>query len=304
MALHTWGGSGQRGNDVYVTISSDGSVLVESSTQDLGTGQRTVLPIVVAETLGLEVKDISVRIGDSHIGKSTGSGGSTTCPGTAPAALNAVCAAREALFAKIAERLGVKAEDLASQPGKIIDKSGSKSWSWKEACAKLGMESIKGHGEWAPGPLSNNGVGGVQIAEVLVDTETGVVRCTKVVAVQDCGLIINKLTCESQVAGGVIMAVNYALFEERIMDRATGRQVNPDMEFYKLGGIEDMPQIVVHMHDMPERGVIGIGEPPTISTCAAISNAIHNAIGARVPHAPFTPDRVLAALAGSKGREA
>ncbi len=145
--------------------------------------------------------------------------------------------------------------------------------------------------------MSSSGVGGVQIAEVLVDTETGVVRCTQVVAVQDCGLVVNPLTCESQVAGGVIMGMNYALFEERIMDRVTGRQVNPDMEFYKLGGIEDMPKIIVHLHDMPERGVIGIGEPPTISTHAAIGNAIHNAIGVRVSHTPFTPERVLEALA-------
>src|SRR5207253_3822473 len=128
-----------------------------------------------------------------------------------------------------------------------------------------------------------NGVCGVQIAEVMVDSETGVVRCTQMVAVQDCGLIINKQGCESQVTGGVIMGVNYALFEERIMDRKTGRQVNPDMEFYKLGGIEDMPKVIVHLHDMPERGVIGVGEPPTISTAAAVGNAVFNAIGVRVP---------------------
>src|SRR5204862_2660070 len=127
--------------------------------------------------------------------------------------------------------------------------------------------------EWTT-QLTNQGVGGIQVAEVKVDTETGVVRCTRFWAVQDCGLIINKQGCESQVAGGVIMGVNYALFEERIMDRATGRQVNPDMEFYKLGGIADMPDIIVHMHDMPHRGVIGIGEPPTISTCAAVGNAV------------------------------
>ncbi len=114
---------------------------------------------------------------------------------------------------------------------------------------------------------------------------------------QDCGLLINKLACESQVAGGVIMGLNYALFEELIADRNTGRIVNPDMEFYKLGGINDMPKIVVHMMDMPERGVIGIGEPPTISTHAAIGNAIFNALGVRVPETPFSPDRVLAALA-------
>jgi xanthine dehydrogenase YagR molybdenum-binding subunit len=83
----------------------------------------------------------------------------------------------------------------------------------------------------------------------------------------------------------------------------TGRQVNPDMEFYKLGGLADMPKITVHMQDMPERGVIGIGEPPTISTAAAIGNAVFNALGVRVPILPLTPRRVLDALAkGGKAR--
>jgi xanthine dehydrogenase YagR molybdenum-binding subunit len=295
MALHTWGGGGRGPNDVTITISSDGSVLLTCSTQDLGTGERTVLATVAAEILGLEPKDITVRIGESPFGRSTGSGGSTTTPGTAPAALNAVTAARDELFKAIAQRLGVEPGDLSTEPGKLVAKNG-KSWAWKEACAKLGMNQVVAKGDWSQG-LSNQGVGGVQIAEVAVDTETGVVRCTKVVAVQDCGLVVNKQGCESQVAGGVIMGLNPALFEERIMDRVTGRQCNPDMEFYKLGGIEDMPQIVVHMMDMPERGVIGIGEPPTISTTAAIGNAVFNAIGVRVPHAPFTPDRVLEALA-------
>jgi xanthine dehydrogenase YagR molybdenum-binding subunit len=304
MALHTWGGGAQKPNDVTVIISSDGSVLIQSSTQDLGTGERTLLPIVTAEILGLNPHDITVRIGESPYGRSSGSGGSTTSPGTAPPALAAAVSARDALFQKIAGRLGAKAENLTIEPGKIVDKTGGKSWEWKEACAKLGMDVVKSQGEWNPeldkAGLSNQGVGGVQIAEVLVDIETGVVRCTQVVAVQDCGMVINKLCCESQVAGGVIMGVNYALFEDRIMDRVTGRQVNPDMEFYKLGGISDMPKIIVHMHDMPDRGVIGIGEPPTISTCAAIGNAVFNAIGARVPYSPFTPDKVLAALAQKK----
>ena len=107
---------------------------------------------------------------------------------------------------------------------------------------------------------------------------------------QDCGLVVNKLACESQVAGGVIMGLNYALFEECILDRVTGRQVNPDMEFYKLGGIGDMPKITVHMMDMPERGVIGIGEPPTISTAAAIGNAVFNAIGRARPDPAADPE--------------
>ncbi len=86
------------------------------------------------------------------------------------------------------------------------------------------------------------------------------------------------------------------------MDRHTGRQCNADMEFYKLCGLRDMPKIDVVMVDMPERGVIGIGEPPTISTHAAIGNAVFNAIGVRVSQTPFTPERVLAALAARGGK--
>lgn len=307
MAIHTWGGGAQGGdppnNDCTVIISKDGSVTAQSSTQDLGTGQRTLTALVTAEILGLKVSDVTAKIGENQFGKSTGSGGSTTAPSQAPATLIAAQAARDDLFAKIAPKLGSKKEDLVIEEGKVADPARKMSWSWKEACARLGMDDARGTGGWSstmvaahPG-VSNVQVGGVQIAEVLVDTETGVVKCTKVVAVQDVGMVVNLLACESQMAGGIIMGVNYALFEDRIMDRATGRQVNPDMEFYKLGGIEDMPKIVVHMHDMPERGVIGIGEPATIGTAAAIGNAIFNAIGVRVPNTPYTPDAVLAALA-------
>ncbi len=306
MALHTWGGQASpQANECTVIIAADGSVTAQSSTQDLGTSQRTVTGIVTAEILGLNVAQVTVKIGESPLGASTGSGGSTTCPSQAPATLRAATAAKDDLFAKVGAKLKVDAADLSIEEGKVVDTKGKKSWSWKEFCAKLGMDQAKGTGSWTFAQsiqpenkgVSNVGVGGMQVAEVSVDTETGVVRCTKVVAVQDCGLIVNRTGCITQVAGGVIMGVNYALFEERIMDRTTGRQVNADMEFYKLGGIKDMPQIIVEMYDMPERGVIGIGEPPTISTHAAIANALFNALGVRVAHTPFTPDRVLAALA-------
>ncbi|HTU90970.1 MAG TPA: xanthine dehydrogenase family protein molybdopterin-binding subunit [Gemmataceae bacterium] len=312
MALHTWGGQAtpQR-NECTVIITADGSVTARTSTQDLGTGQRTVTALITAEILGLEPEQIALQFGESPNGASSGSGGSTTIPSQAPATLRAATAARDELFAKIAPKLESKAEDLSIEHGKVVNRSKGKSWSWKDACSRLGDEQVKATGFWTIGEslkpenkdVSSSGVGGVQIAEVMVDTETGVVRCTQIVAVQDCGLVVNPLTCESQVAGGVIMGLNYALFEERIMDRVTGRQVNPDMEFYKLGGIEDMPKIIVHLHDMPERGVIGVGEPPVISTHAAIGNAIFNAIGARVPHTPFTPERVLAALAAKGGNK-
>ncbi len=309
MALHTWGGqAAPQLNECSVSIAQDGSVTARTSTQDLGTGQRTVTAVVVAEILGLQPEQITVQLGDSHFGASSGSGGSTTCPSQAPAALIAATAARDDFIAKIAKKFDAKPQEIVLADGKVLVKG--KPVEWRQACARLGMEKAKGDGGWTFAlsqeednkGVSNVGVGGVQVAEVLVDTETGQVRCTKIVAVQDCGLVIDPLTCESQVAGGVIMGFNLALFEERIMDRVTGRQVNPDMEFYKLGGLEDMPQVVVHLHDMPHRGVIGVGEPPTISTHAAIGNAIFSAIGVRVPHTPFTPERVLAALSTKGGK--
>src|SRR5678810_1456934 len=96
-----------------------------------------------------------------------------------------------------------------------------------------------------------------------------------------------------------IMGISYALFEEKVMDPTTGRMLNADMEFYRLAGLSDIPELVVHMmtgKGYDERGVIGLGEPPVISPGAVISNAVANAIGVRVPYLPLTPDRVIAAL--------
>jgi xanthine dehydrogenase YagR molybdenum-binding subunit len=149
------------------------------------------------------------------------------------------------------------------------------------------------------GELTTSGAGGVQMADVTVDVETGVVKVNKLVAVQDCGLIIDLKTAESQVYGGLIMGVSYALSEEKVVDPVTGITLNVDFESYKMAGIADVGELVVHMMTGPgydERGVIGLGEPPVISPGAAIGNAVANAIGVRVPYLPLTPRRVLDAL--------
>ena len=114
--------------------------------------------------------------------------------------------------------------------------------SWKDACRKLGMMPISETGEFRRRARQSVGVGGCQFAEVTVDIETGVVRVKKIVAIQDSGLIIDMLTWESQVYGGVIMGLNYGLFEERIMDPTTGVMLNPDMELYKLAGASRHPR--------------------------------------------------------------
>jgi xanthine dehydrogenase YagR molybdenum-binding subunit len=180
----------------------------------------------------------------------------------------------------------------------------AKSLTWKAACQKLGTKSITEMGsnnQRGPGGLINAGVGGVQIADVGVDTETGIVHMHRLVAVQDCGMIINPKTAESQIYGACIMSVCGALMEERILDSQTGNVLNPDMAFYKLAGIGDVGEIIAHLNMEPEhdkRGVIGLGEPPVVGGLAAIANAVTNAIGVRISNLPLTPDKVLAALEG------
>jgi xanthine dehydrogenase YagR molybdenum-binding subunit len=128
------------------------------------------------------------------------------------------------------------------------------------------------------------------------------VRLEKLVAVQDCGLVVDRKTTLSQVYGCLVMGIGYSLYEEKVMDQNLGRCLNANMEFYRLCGIGDVGELVVHLMTGPaydRRGIIGCGEPAVISPGAAISNAVANAIGVRVPHLPLTPDRVLAALAGA-----
>jgi xanthine dehydrogenase YagR molybdenum-binding subunit len=143
-------------------------------------------------------------------------------------------------------------------------------------------------------------LGGVQFAEVAVDTETGVIRVERVVAVHDCGRPMNILGLESQVNGGILQAISYALFEDRRLDQNTGIMVNPNMEEYKIIGAKDMPQIEVHfIEDYLARSSTdagGIGEPAKIPGAAAVANAVYNATGVRMYELPMTPARVLTAL--------
>jgi len=302
VSIHTWGG---RGHDSLcdVTIHSDSMVEIKMGTQDLGTGTRTCILGVAADTLGVPFSNIRLLIGDSQYPRSGGSGGSSTIGGVSASARRGVVDARDLLFAKVAPALNAKPEDLEAVGGFVrVASAPTRQLSWKEACAKLGANPVTARGENKAGmkpDLTNSNVGGVQMADVSVDVETGVVKINKMIAVQDCGLVINVKTAESQTLGALIMGISYSLYEEKIMDPTTGRMLNPNMEFYRLAGIGDVGELQVHMMQGPgydERGVIGLGEPPTVSPGAAISNAVANAIGVRVPFLPLTPARVLAAL--------
>jgi xanthine dehydrogenase YagR molybdenum-binding subunit len=275
VAAGTWGGGG-KGTKAEVQINADGTVEVRCGTQDLGTGSRTVVALVAAEAFGLKPDQITVRIGDTHLPPSGGSGGSSTTASAGPAIWDAC---QNALAA------------LQQQSG-VADARGA---NWFGACKTLGITPLTAQGEWQKG-LSSSGAGGVNFAEVEVDTETGFIRVKKIVAVHDCGLVVNPLTTMSQINGGVLSGMGYALYEERIMDRQTGLLLNTSFDSYKVPNIADTPDIQIVLLNIPERGIIGIGEPAVIPSAAAIANAVANALGVRVHSLPITPAKVLAAL--------
>jgi xanthine dehydrogenase YagR molybdenum-binding subunit len=308
LAIGTWNGAGHA-SQCRATIHPDGTAVIEIGSQDLGTGTRTIITQVAAETFGLPMNSIQLKLGDNNYPPSGASGGSTTVGGVTASSRKATVNALEKLFAAVAPSLGVPPDQLEAVDQKIqVKGNAAKSLTWKAACAKLGVNPIVEMGAndpRNPGGLTTGGVGGCHMADVSVDTETGVVKINKIAAVQDVGMVVNPKTCDSQMYGGVIMGICAALMEERVMDEMTGRFLNADMEFYKLAGAGDIGEIEVLMEVTPEhdkRGVIGVGEPSTVPIIAAVSNAVTNAIGVRVPVLPLTPKNILNALSNNTRR--
>lgn len=312
MAQSLWGANVQLNAACEVRVMRDGSVEVLSSVQDIGTGIGTVLAQTVAETLGLHPDDITVRIGDTEFPGGGPSYGSRTTASTTPSARTAAWRVQQELFREAALALNAAPEDLVARDGKIMVRTDpTRSMRFRDAAARLRTDRISAvvsrsddyagfRRRMGDAALAQQDLGGVQFAEVAVDTETGIVRVERVVAVQDCGRPMNPRQIESQVQGGVLMGVSYALFEDRILDQSTGRMVNPNLEQYKVAGPRETPEIEVvvleNYQGQSATDAYGIAEPANIATAPAIANAVYNAIGIRLRSLPMTPAKVLAAL--------
>lgn len=294
-AVGTWGGGGNNQCKVDVTISRDGAVVVAIGTQDLGTGTRTYTRAIVAEELGLGMKDVREQIGNSKLGSANASGGSTTAPSVAPAVKDAAIKARMLMAERVAPLIGnPKPEEVVFAGGNVSAKG--QTVSWKQAAATLPAAGITAHGQWRS-DLQARGVHGVCFAEVEVDVETGYVKPIKMVHIQDCGLPLNRLAMESQINGGMIQSLGMALWEGRVMDAQLGMQLNPGFGDYKLPGSLEMPEMVPIIDDDDKReAVIGMSEGCIIPALGALVNAVFNATGIRIRELPITPDKILMGL--------
>ncbi|MHC4955810.1 MAG: xanthine dehydrogenase family protein molybdopterin-binding subunit [Planctomycetota bacterium] len=303
MAASRWHHSGRPNSAVRCRIEKNGTVLVANGAQDIGTGTRTVLAILAAEELGLTPDRITVRMGNTQDPIGPASGGSTTTPTLTPPTRLAVVSAKRELLGAVADVLGGDAAKMDLKDGKVV--GAAKPLTFAQACAlmpgdvievqkRAGRELFHAQERFAPE------VGGVQFAEVEVDTGTGGIRVVKVVGVHDCGRVVNALAARSQINGGIIQGVSYALLENRVLDRGTGNMLNANFVDYKFAGSLDTPEIDAIpfpvANGITPSGVSSLGEPATVPTAAAVANAVANAIGARVRSLPITPDKVLKAL--------
>jgi xanthine dehydrogenase YagR molybdenum-binding subunit len=306
-----WPGIVQIDAACEVRLHRDGSVEVRSSVQDIGSGIRTLLAQVVAEEFGLQPEDIAIRIGDTDYPPGPSSGGSKTAGSITPAARKAAYRVCQKLFAAVARSLEVRPADLRAAQGRIFSsRDPSQGVSFCQAAGLLGEDMVRAEGRRgdnyggfrvsSPMCIAREDLGGVQFAEVTVDVETGIVRVQRVVAVHDCGRPMNPRQIESQIHGGIIMGLSFALLENRILDGATGKMVNADLEQYKLAGPREVPAIDIvvleNYRAISATDACGIAEPATIATAAAIANAVYNATGVRIRELPMNPAAVLGAL--------
>jgi xanthine dehydrogenase YagR molybdenum-binding subunit len=219
-----------------------------------------------------------------------------------PAVRSAAAKVRKTLLGLAADVLEIAADDLVVRDGRIRSRDGGLDVPVTEVTGKLGDATIDGSGSRGPNPdgFAVNTFG-CQIAQVAVDPGLGEVRVERVVAVHDVGRIVNPLLAASQVEGGVLQGVAYALTEELVLDPTTGVPVNATLDDYKVPTIADVPEIVVdfpgaHDANLPNVGAKGLGEPPIVPTAAAIANAFAHATGRRCAAVPLTRARVLEAL--------
>ncbi len=294
-----------------VRVHQDGSVEVLSAVQDIGGGIKTVMAQILSEQFGVPPQQVSVKIGDTNYPVGPNSGGSVTTASLTPAVRDAAWQAAQKFLAGVAPALGATPEDLVLVDGEVRSRSGKMApITFRRAAAKMNTSEVSAQARRIPDydRKAYETYGGVDVAEIEVDVEVGLIRVKRILAAHDCGRPMNPQQTKSQINGGVIQGMSYALYEDRLLDPNYGLMVNPNLDRYQIAGSREIPQIEVHLVQsyigQSSTDASGIGEPGgIIATPAAIANAFYNATGVRMRSLPMTPAAVLTALAHSQQKK-
>jgi len=281
--------------EAEVRLGAGGAATVSCDMTDIGTGTYTILAQTVGEILGLAPAAVTVRLGDTDLPPTAGSGGSFG----AGSATSAAALACEEVLAELARRMNAAPEELVLRDGMVS--AGARTVPLTDLVRDA---PIVARGRSTPGQQAqrtSQASHGAHFAEVAVDAVTGEVRVRRMVGVFDVGRVLNRATATNQLVGGMIWGISYALGEAAVVDPRSGRFVNPDFGEYHVAVSADVPRIECHFVEeiddaANQTGAKAVGELGISGAGAAVINAIHNATGVRVRDVPATLDTLLAAL--------
>lgn len=288
-------------------VFSDGTALVQSGSQELGTGTYTVMTQVAAEALGLPVEKVRFELGDTDMPETPISGGSQTAASVGSAVQAAALAARDKFISlavgdTASPLYGAAAGDItAGSSGLVLKSDASRAESYAAILARHNLPMMEALGDGKPGEEAKKyamRAFGAQFAEVQVDPNLGQVRVTRWVGCFAAGRILNAKTGRSQFMGGIVYGIGMGLLEETLTDARIGRVMNADLAEYHVPVNADLPDIDVLFIDEHDPyvnpiGVKGIGEIGITGVAAALANAVYHATGKRVRDLPITLDKVV-----------
>ncbi|TIP02248.1 MAG: xanthine dehydrogenase family protein molybdopterin-binding subunit [Mesorhizobium sp.] len=312
--------------EAVVKLLADGSVVVESSSIDMGQGTYTILAQTAAETLGVPVENVSVKLGDSHFARAGVTGGSRLAGVMTGAVYKAAGQALDELIGLALSDprspfQNLQANTLQVRDGRIASPRGEgPELSVAEFMAAVGREQIEAKGDTLPASTTREERYAnyttiaksiphtegdwsrhswcAHFVEVRVDEDFGTVRVSRVVSALDSGRLYNPKLAESQWKGGIIMGIGQALLEEGIVDRRHGRIVNGNFADYMLPTNADIPDIQTISVGIPDPhssalGGKGVGELAIVGIAPAIANAVFHATGKRVRDLPITLEKLI-----------
>jgi xanthine dehydrogenase YagR molybdenum-binding subunit len=295
------------GASATVRLLADGTALVQSGTQDIGTGTYTIMAQVAADALGLPVTRVRAELGDSALPHAPVSGGSQSAASVMPAIDAAARAVRAELAALAAGTEGGPLHGAASSDIEIADgilfvrSDARRREDIRGILARAGKDRLEATEESKPGEEAKQygrHAFGAHFAEVRVDPHLGTVRVTRYVGAFAAGRVLNAKTARSQMIGGIVYGLGMALTEETHSDARSGRITNANIAEYLVPVHADVPDIEVLLIDEVEPhinplGIKGMGELPMVGVAAAVANAVFNATGKRVRDLPIRPEKVL-----------
>ena len=289
------------------TLLPDGSAIVQSGTQDLGTGTYTTMTQIAAETLGVPVEKVRFELGDTSLPPAPVSGGSMTSASVGPAVLSACDMVREKVIELVVR--DEKSPLHGSTPAQVAVENGvivstiepQRREELSAFLSRRGTTPLVSSAEAMPGPEMERYAAhsyGAVFAEVLVDPDLGIIRVPRIVATYDVGRRLNAKTAMSQLRGGIVWGVSLALLEHSILDQRNGRIVNSNLAEYHVPVNADIGELDVAFIDQPDNrftalGARGIGEIGITGVAGALCNAVYHATGKRIRDLPITLDTLI-----------